>query len=320
MKNIFYYGFDWSGNIGNAFIDYTVNYELKKATEGMDVAIYNMSNKPANLKYNFAIRKPFGLFGKASPFDIRTMVKADVVVLGAALFDIYWSKVETGLLKWLEETQTKVIVLGGGGGNRYSKEEVDYVKSIWKKINVVCYVARDAKAYENFSDISDMSYLGIDNAFFLKDCFKPAPLTIENLAIKTFDLTFDRKIEVPEGYTLVSLRHREDDVDSIKFARKNGLKTFSIVKDTDMISDFADDYLHLYGNSKITHSDRVHACVSTLSFGGFARYYDNSDRAYLFERVGLSEIKNKLVKLDQDFISQEKEKQLSVLKSALKIV
>lgn len=316
MKTICYFGQDWAGNIGNAFIDTAINYCLNQSLRGQEYIINQASMLPAYLKYNFAYRKPFSWFVKnPSTFDLRQHMKPDYVVMGAALLDKYWTKIHCSMLEWLAEKQIKVIILGGGGGNKYSEEEIEYVKKYWRKIKVVAFIARDEKCYSNFKDIFSENYCGIDNAFFLRDAYKPAKLDIANLGVKTFDLTYNRDIQFPEGYTVVTARHRAFDVDSIKFAFRHGFKTFSIVGKTDLISESVDDYLNLYGNSKITHSDRVHACVATLSYGGKARYYDNSDRSYLFERVGLGNINKQLVSLDQDFIKNEKNKQLSYLKS-----
>ena len=323
MKTICYYGHDWAGNIGNAFIDYTIKYSIRAALGDPMYPITEVSNLPAYLKYNFAKRKPFNSFKYAHTshvdFDLRTLMTPDVVVMGAALLDVYWTKIHAQLLDWLRDSKTKVIILGGGGGNNYSQEEIAYVKNAWKGIDVIAYIARDERAYDNFKDISDNSYLGIDNAFFLADCFTPARLNTHGrkIGVKTFDLTCEHAIQFPDDYMVISLRHRLMDVDSIKFASHNGFKTFSIVGETDLISDFPDDYLHIYGNSSQTHSDRVHACVATLSFGGAARYYDKSDRSWLFERVNCGDIRTNLVRLDQAYIRSEKENQIQFLRKIL---
>jgi hypothetical protein len=320
MKTICYFGHNWAGNIGNAFIDYAINYCLKKVTIEEETKIINISNHPASLKYNFGDRNPFSILagkGKTSPFDLRLLSKPDVVILGGSLFDIFWSKVHKPLIDWLAEHQTPVIVLGGGGGNSYSQTEIDYVKQVWSKVNVHTYISRDDNAYNNFNEIATKSYSGIDNAFFLADLFTPFEQTGNPFGVKAFDLTHNRKVDFGKGLNEITLGHRLVDVDSIKYFLKNGLRTFKIVKQYDMISDYPDDYLHIYGNAAITHSDRVHACVATLSFGGKAQYYDKSDRSFLFERVKLGAIRNELVSLDQDFIAEEKIKQLGVLKSSL---
>lgn len=323
MKTICYYGHDWAGNIGNAFIDYSIKYCIRAALGDANYPIIEASNIPAYLKYNFAKRKPFDMFGFSKTshvdFDLRTMMMPDVVVMGAALLDVFWSKIHIGLLDWLRTTKTKVIILGGGGGNNYSADEIRYVKEAWRGIDVIAYIARDEKAYNNFKDLSENRYLGIDNAFFLADCFSPARLNTrgKKLGVKTFDVKTDRDVQFPDDYMVITLRHRLMDVDSIKFASRHGMNTFSIVGETDLISDFPDDYLHIYGNAAQTHSDRVHACVATLSFGGAARYYDNSDRSWLFERVQCGDIRNELVTLNQAFIKEEKDKQIKYLTSIL---
>jgi hypothetical protein len=74
----------------------------------------------------------------------------------------------------------------------------------------------------------------------------------------------------------------------------------------------------LYANTYATYSDRLHACIATLSFGNFARLYLSSPRDYLFKRMGLEAIKEKLVKLDQDKMNIEKEKQISFLREIFK--
>jgi hypothetical protein len=136
VKTICYFGQNWAGNIGNAFIDSSINYCLQKVTTNETIRIINISNHPATVKYDYGLRKPFSIFGgkgKPSDFDLRVLTKPDVVVLGGSLFDIFWSKVHGNLLDLLFEMQIPVIILGGGGNN-YSHQEVDYVKNIWNKI------------------------------------------------------------------------------------------------------------------------------------------------------------------------------------------
>src|ERR1035437_2276028 len=263
MKTVCYFGHTWGENIGNAFIDYSINYCLKEVIDS-DVRIVNVSNQPSNLKYNFSERFPFSILsgkGAVSAFDLRLLTKPDVVILGGSLFDVFWSKVHIHLLNWLIEKQIPIIVLGGGGGNNYTEKEIDNVKNIWKELNVHTFISRDDVAFETFGHLFKNIYSGIDNAFFLSDLFIPTKLSVESLGVKALDLTYNRNIEFPADMKVITVGHRLASVDSIKFFFKHGLNTYKIVKQYDLISDFPDDYLHLYGNSKITHSDRVHACV-----------------------------------------------------------
>lgn len=73
-------------------------------------------------------------------------------------------------------------------------------------------------------------------------------------------------------------------------------------------------YIHIYANADLTLSDRVHACVATLAFGSPAMLFTPSPRAAVFERVGLGDIRDRLVTLDLDFLEEEQEKQIAWLK------
>lgn len=74
-------------------------------------------------------------------------------------------------------------------------------------------------------------------------------------------------------------------------------------------------YISIYANSQFTISDRVHACVATLTYGKPAMLFTPSPRAALFKRLGLSQIKERLVSLNLDHLEQEQEYQISWLKS-----
>ena len=88
MKTIVYYGQDWAGNIGNSFIDYSINYCLHNVLMGQEFEILEASNMPAKFKYNFGMRKPFCWFAKqTSTFDLRTHMQPDYAVLGGSLLD-----------------------------------------------------------------------------------------------------------------------------------------------------------------------------------------------------------------------------------------
>lgn len=76
-------------------------------------------------------------------------------------------------------------------------------------------------------------------------------------------------------------------------------------------------YINLYANADFTLSDRVHACVATLAFGSPAMLFTPSPRSALFGRVGLGDIKKKLVSLDLDFLKEEQEKEITWLKEQL---
>lgn len=76
-------------------------------------------------------------------------------------------------------------------------------------------------------------------------------------------------------------------------------------------------YINIYANADFTLSDRVHACVATLAFGSPAMLFTPSPRAALFGRVGVADIKTRLVSLDLEYLRDEQEKEIAWLKEQL---
>ncbi len=76
-------------------------------------------------------------------------------------------------------------------------------------------------------------------------------------------------------------------------------------------------YIHIYANAEFTLSDRVHACVATLAFGHPAMLFTPSPRSALFGRVGMGDIREKMVSLDLDYLAEEQEKEIAWLKAQL---
>lgn len=70
--------------------------------------------------------------------------------------------------------------------------------------------------------------------------------------------------------------------------------------------DVPQSYLNLYAHSKLTISNRVHACVATVSYGNAAMLFTRSPRAYLLKRLGLNTIKDEPNRVDMVWLRQEK--------------
>ena len=83
-----------------------------------------------------------------------------------------------------------------------------------------------------------------------------------------------------------------------------------------MCSDQPLDYLYLYRNAEAVYSDRVHACIPTLSFGNQCQLFSDSPRIALFENVGLHDIKKELTMIQN--LKQLQEKQIDYLRRILK--
>ncbi|MCC5822904.1 MAG: polysaccharide pyruvyl transferase family protein [Phycisphaerales bacterium] len=72
------------------------------------------------------------------------------------------------------------------------------------------------------------------------------------------------------------------------------------------VGDIPHTYLSIYANSQLTISNRVHACVATVSYGNAAMLFTRSPRAYLLKRLGLESIKDRPQRVDLDFLRREK--------------
>lgn len=76
-------------------------------------------------------------------------------------------------------------------------------------------------------------------------------------------------------------------------------------------------YFTIYANASLTVSDRVHACIATLAYGKPAIMFSPSPRSQVFDRLGLSAIREKVVTLDQDYLESQRQGVLDFLNTAI---
>lgn len=81
--------------------------------------------------------------------------------------------------------------------------------------------------------------------------------------------------------------------------------------------DIPHTYLNMYANTRATFSNRVHACVATVSYGHPAMLFTRSPRARLLSRLGLDDITKRPVALDTAWLAQEKENLIAFLRQTL---
>ena len=81
-----------------------------------------------------------------------------------------------------------------------------------------------------------------------------------------------------------------------------------------MASDEPWSYINIYANAEFTLSDRVHACVATLAFGSPAMLFTPSPRSALFGRVGMGDIKTRMVSLNLEYLREEQDNAIAWLK------
>jgi len=84
------------------------------------------------------------------------------------------------------------------------------------------------------------------------------------------------------------------------------------------VSDVPSPYLNLYANSKVTFSNRVHACVATLAYGNPAMIFTKSPRLHLMDRLGIMDITKKPVLLPKERLDHEKAAMIEFLQKAVK--
>lgn len=82
-------------------------------------------------------------------------------------------------------------------------------------------------------------------------------------------------------------------------------------------SDEPFTFFSLYAATRLTLSDRVHACVVTLAYGNPAMLFTSTPRARLFDRLGLGEIRTKPVILDPSLLERERNNEIDFLATAL---
>lgn len=78
--------------------------------------------------------------------------------------------------------------------------------------------------------------------------------------------------------------------------------------DNSFCADIPHTYANIYANSKLTISDRVHACALTLAYGNSAYLLAKTGRSGLLTRVGAEKITEHPVKIDLEYLNGEKQK------------
>jgi hypothetical protein len=344
----------WGQNLGNAFFNIGGEYICKTAFDNADVKF--VLDQPGYRTFNDQ--------SKGNPkndFGLLQYLEVDYIVLQGPMLTTSFKALWYDTFKALAARGVKFIFLSAALF-RYTKEEIEVNREFLKEIKPVIFSTRDRPTYDNFKDIIDCSYCGIDSAFFVPDAYTPFKLSHDGYVVvnydrfpepqiiegkenflrkrnsisfhalgKDFELNFppllekmahkgkiqsyignflDRRklADTLSGYSIVRSEHRFNPHITKKiYKRKNAVA-----------SDEPWTYFTLYANSKLTISDRVHACVATLAYGNTAILYKHSKRAHLFDRLGVGEIGTNAVSLDMNYLKDEKNNLITFLSSAWK--
>ena len=313
-------GGGWITNIGNAFIDLGSMECLREATVDVNVKLVSVFNRWVfyyaikSIK-RWLLKQP----GKTiNAFDLQEHARIGYVVQSGAFLSKDWFQMHGDILSKLSKKGVKIIINGGGiGENAYSEEEIEETRDCLRKLSPYVFISRDRKSFDSFKDLAEYSYDGIDCAFWVSDAYTPLKLDLPEYIVLNFDKHPEPEdLSTDKGKLLIRTHHAIWH--NFSFSQYFRMKKNYYDRKNTMISELPYDYLNLYANTSAIYSDRVHACVATLSYGNPARLFGSPSRAVLFKKIGASKITEKIIKPNLNKIEKEKQKQTDFLSRILK--
>jgi hypothetical protein len=339
---ILYYGSCWPTNIGNAFVNLGAINTIRRAC-GERVEIHHFGGMSSYL---------FNVQGQdRNTLTIAEWTRFDYVVIGGMTQCVDNFEAAERNLKGFLEKGAKLIIAGGGGW-LYDDNEIRAVRDWMKRQPIAIFISRDRHSYENYGDLAGHSHDGIDSAFFISEGFTPIPMEDRNFLVINFDKFPEPDVlnSPPRDMVASTPAANRPDPGLLRRIKRNltgtakpaapmptptpvdargrrvirthhspmWTKDDQFLMPNTLISDLPSDYLSLYAQASEVHSDRVHACIATLSFGNPARYYvEGEPRLRMFDRLGVGEIIRGLVRLEPERLRREKDAQVQFLSKAL---
>lgn len=299
-------------NIGNGFIDLGAEATIKNATsdENNLIKISQCANFAASMGKTFMLKenpivnwlwvhlmqkhakklhdRSYQSINTMDIFSTASMVKLDYLIIPGCVLTVPFFTIYGKLLEEKVKQGCKLVFLGASG-NFYTDYEVKFVSEVLDKLKPYAVMTRDSVAFSHYSKFGQYSYNGIDNVFFVNRIGLPKvettmdPYVVVNLEEPKHDKLKAKLVEQlkKEGRNIIFTNHKPFPYTKISKLVK---------EDHTIISDYPLDYLTVYNNADMVYSDRVHACIPTLSFGNKAVLYSDSPRKALFENVGIEKI------------------------------
>lgn len=324
-------------NIGNAFIDFGAEEQIRRAMpSGAElVKLSQCANFSASLgrlfdlKYNKFVNWLWThsqkyinshhdmAYSGVSTLDVFSPMKIamlDYLVIPGCVLTTSFFKIYGRLL----EDKTKQgcnLIFWAASGNYYSESELKCVRAWLVKLKPYSITFRDSVAYDYYKDYSSNVFNGIDNVFFVNLVNLPKCDTIVNpYCVINIDSKYNSKVEKQLSSELKDKNVIYTDHEPYPYRKIGKLAGCNI-----MCSDYPLDYLFLYKNVDVTYSDRVHACIPTLSFGNKAQLFSDSPRIALFENVGINieDIKSAPIRLDSSKLKELQDRQINYLRQIL---
>ena len=320
-------------NIGNAFIDYGAEATIKAALPNINIVkISSFANFAATQGRSFLLKETPVLnwvwtqvmqrfaqklhdkvYNAVDPVNVVSPVKIaklDYLIIPGCVLTVPFFIIYGKLLEDKVKEGCKLI-FWAASGNHYTENEIEHVSEWLKRLKPYAICTRDSIAYQHYCTCSTRVFNGIDNVFFVNLLELPKVKTsMDPYVVLNFDEPKHRKIRV-------NLKNKFDSKHIIETNHKPFpfSKVFSLVKKNVVVSENPLDYLFLYNNVMETYTDRVHACIPTLSFGNKVQLYSDSPRIALFENVGLNldEMKKHPVELDRKRLKDLQDIQIAFL-------
>ena len=321
-------------NIGNAFIDFGAEETIKSAISSQD-SIVKVSQCPffaSSMNRSFALKeskilhwlwvklmskyasrlqdRAYATISSKQVFNLLDIAVLDYLIIPGCVLTVPFIKIFGDVVLRCARRGIRVIYLGASG-NFYTEYEINYVKKYLEQLKPLALMSRDYKTYKLYKDYASMSYNGIDNVFFVnKMNLTLTPTTLSPYIVLNFDEPKHEYIKKEleskfKGENIIYTNHKPYPYSNIKKLVDKGI----------MCSDSPLDYLFVYKNAKEVYSDRVHACIPTLSFGNKCRLYSDSPRVALFENVGLDSVTSELVSIFN--LKEKQDSQINFLKAIL---
>ncbi|MGQ3410828.1 polysaccharide pyruvyl transferase family protein [Natrinema sp. LN54] len=326
----------WTTNIGNGFIDYGARAMLERAFP--DAEIVETGGYPNHAADTAALwrgtRKFERMTGSGADYESPThsirrnvmnvseLIDADLAVLPGCVLSRPTFRKYFDTLTRLRERDIPIVIVGGGG-EEYDEAEREDVEAVFDALDIEVLLTRDRTAYEEYGDLVEYLYDGIDCSLFLGDRDRPPE------ANREFDVhTFDKQEEpdIDGASTIIRPDHAPFD-EPYHFpvgerARELlGLETPLFEAENVFVSDQVADYLFLYANADVVRSDRIHACLPALTYGNRAQFYFDTPRANLFDRVPIDgDVTSEPVRFDMDELEREKDAQVEALEEGVTTV
>lgn len=176
--NILHVGGYTSTNIGNAFYNLGIRHVIESL--GKEINLFTTSDLQSYAWSRFNSKK-------ASSFDpCECFANMDYIIWCGPMLGTMYVRKWVNILRKANAAGTKIICMSAGG-NRYTREEIEQVRSILEEFKLYALFSRDSETYENYKDLFEHSYNGICCAFYVPEYFKPWKLNIEPYVVFNFE-------------------------------------------------------------------------------------------------------------------------------------